>query len=222
MHNGLTAICSEIDIKENILSVKELNIVNGCQSLTTIYICSETVKTSNDGYIMFRFYEITGSDKADKISKSTNSQSAVKARDLRSNYRNVLAKKLVVIGNGFDLGHGLKTNFEDFIGTNSQVLNKKFADLKNGKNSWSEIETDYKSKLNTFISKLDILFLVDDEMSSIIDAYGLNKYGDVNYYGYNNGMFNSLINEIDRCATLLCDFEIEFAEYLRVLYNSEK
>ncbi|MDE5722085.1 MAG: AIPR family protein [Clostridia bacterium] len=93
LHNGVTAICSEIDIKENILSVKELNIVNGCQSLTTIYNCSETVKTSNEGYIMFRFYEITDSDKADKISTSTNSQSAVKARDLRSNDKNVLAMK---------------------------------------------------------------------------------------------------------------------------------
>ncbi|MDE5722084.1 MAG: bacteriophage abortive infection AbiH family protein [Clostridia bacterium] len=130
-----------------------------------------------------------------------------------------MGKRIFVIGNGFDLGHGLKTNFEDFIETNSQVLNRKYADLKNGKNSWSEIETNYKSKLNTFISKLDIPFLVDDEMSSIIDAYGLNKYGDVNYHGYDNEMFNSLIDEIDIWVKLLCDFEREFAGYLRALYN---
>lgn len=92
-HNGITAICSEIDIHDNILSVRELNVVNGCQSLSTIYNCSEFVRNSDNGYIMFRFYEISESEKADKISTSTNSQSAVKARDLRSNDKAVLSIK---------------------------------------------------------------------------------------------------------------------------------
>ena len=92
-HNGITAICSKISITNNTLSVRELNVVNGCQSLSTIFSCSETVKKSNDGYIMFRFYEISDSVKADKISTSTNSQSTVKARDLRSNDKSVLSMK---------------------------------------------------------------------------------------------------------------------------------
>lgn len=92
-HNGITAICSSVTVENNIISVKELNVVNGCQSLSTIYSCSEAVRKSNDGYIMFRFYEISESDKADMISNSTNSQSAVKARDLRSNDKAVLMMK---------------------------------------------------------------------------------------------------------------------------------
>lgn len=92
-HNGITAICSKLTLDEGLLSVKELNVVNGCQSLSTIYSCSENVRNSDDGYIMFRFYEISDSEKADKISTSTNSQSAVKARDLRSNDKFVLAMK---------------------------------------------------------------------------------------------------------------------------------
>lgn len=84
-HNGITAICSQITLKDGLLSVKELNVVNGCQSLSTIYSCSEAVRNDNEGYIMFRFYEISNPEKADKISTYTNSQSAVKARDLRSN-----------------------------------------------------------------------------------------------------------------------------------------
>lgn len=92
-HNGITAICSKIDITNNVLKTKELNVVNGCQSLNTIYSCSESIKYTNDGYIMFKFYEIADSDKADKISINTNSQSTVKARDLRSNDKNVLAIK---------------------------------------------------------------------------------------------------------------------------------
>ena len=92
-HNGITAICSQITLKDDLLSVKELNVVNGCQSLSTIYSCSEAVRNTNDGYVMFRFYEISDPEKADKISTSTNSQSAVKARDLRSNDKFVLAMK---------------------------------------------------------------------------------------------------------------------------------
>lgn len=93
LHNGITAICSKIELEGNTLSTKELNVVNGCQSLSTIYSCSESVKNSNDGYVMFRFYEIEDQEKADKISISTNSQSAVKARDLRSNDKAVLSMK---------------------------------------------------------------------------------------------------------------------------------
>ncbi len=93
LHNGITAICSQMSIHNGILSVKELNVVNGCQSLSTIFSCSESAKRADSAYIMFRFYEITDTERADNISTSTNSQSAVKARDLRSNDKAVLAMK---------------------------------------------------------------------------------------------------------------------------------
>ncbi len=92
-HNGITAICSKIHIDGNILSTQELNVVNGCQSLTTIFNCSEKVKKTDEAYIMFRFYEVSATVTADTISNFTNSQSAVKTRDLRSNDKNVLMMK---------------------------------------------------------------------------------------------------------------------------------
>lgn len=93
LHNGITAICSRMSVHNGILSVKELNVVNGCQSLSTIFSCSELAKKADNAYIMFRFYEISDTERADNISTSTNSQSAVKARDLRSNDKAVLAMK---------------------------------------------------------------------------------------------------------------------------------
>lgn len=93
LHNGITAICSQLSFDGNILKIKELNVVNGCQSLSTIFSCSESVRNAKDAYIMFRFYEISDAARADRISISTNSQSAVKARDLRSNDKAVLAMK---------------------------------------------------------------------------------------------------------------------------------
>ena len=93
LHNGITAICSQMSVHDRILSVKELNVVNGCQSLSTIFSCSELAKKADNAYILFRFYEISDAERADSISTSTNSQSAVKARDLRSNDKSVLAMK---------------------------------------------------------------------------------------------------------------------------------
>lgn len=91
-HNGITAICSSLVLDGTKLSVKDLNVVNGCQSLSTIYGCGETAKKSN-GYILFKLYEITDNKKADSITTSTNSQSAVKPRDMRSNDITVLSMK---------------------------------------------------------------------------------------------------------------------------------
>lgn len=92
-HNGITALCSKMSLDGDTLSLWGLSVVNGCQSLNTILSCSETVKKLDDSFILFRFYEIPQRKRADKISIYTNLQSAVKARDLRSNDKRVLAIK---------------------------------------------------------------------------------------------------------------------------------
>ena len=92
-HNGVTALCNKMNLDDGVLSLVGLSVVNGCQSLNTILTCSETVKNVNDAFILFRFYEIPQRDRADKISIYTNSQSAVKARDLRSNDKRILSIK---------------------------------------------------------------------------------------------------------------------------------
>ena len=92
-HNGITAICNKMKLNNNTLSLNGFSVVNGCQSLNTILSCSERVKNLEDTYIMFRFYEIPQRDRADKISISTNFQTAVKPRDLRSNDKRVLNLK---------------------------------------------------------------------------------------------------------------------------------
>jgi hypothetical protein len=88
-HNGVTAICDAITMSADSksLTLKGLSVVNGCQSLSTIYSASERVRSpeAKDAHILFRFYEIPERTLADRISINTNSQSAVKPRDLRSN-----------------------------------------------------------------------------------------------------------------------------------------
>lgn len=94
-HNGITAICDKLalDSATNALTLEGLSIVNGCQSINTIFACSEKIKKANNSYVLFRFYEIPQADIADRISIFTNSQSAVKPRDLRSNDKRIAAIK---------------------------------------------------------------------------------------------------------------------------------
>ncbi|MGN1239779.1 MAG: AIPR family protein [Paludibacteraceae bacterium] len=93
-HNGITAICNKLeDIGDGQFKFYGLSVVNGCQSLNTIISCSETVKKRDDAYVLIRFYQIPQRDRADSISINTNTQSAVKARDLRSNNKQVLKLK---------------------------------------------------------------------------------------------------------------------------------
>lgn len=89
-HNGITAICNGINLNNSTLELRGLSVVNGCQSLTTMLSCSERIKNIYDTFVLFRFYEIPERERADKISINTNTQSAVKPRDLRSNDKRVL------------------------------------------------------------------------------------------------------------------------------------
>ncbi len=96
-HNGITAICdsAKVNAEKKSLTVKGLSVVNGCQSLSTIYSTSERVRSNEakDAFILFRFYEIPERALADRISINTNSQSAVKPRDLRSNDKTMVGLK---------------------------------------------------------------------------------------------------------------------------------
>ena len=96
-HNGITAICDSMTLTPDRtkLTLKGVSVVNGCQSLNTIYTCSERVRApeAKDAHILFRFNEIKDRGFGDRISINTNSQSAVKQRDLRSNDRVMVGLK---------------------------------------------------------------------------------------------------------------------------------
>jgi hypothetical protein len=87
-HNGITAICRGFTLSDDKrrLRVRALSVVNGCQSLSTIYATGGKVteKGGGQGSVLFRFYEIPQFDLGEAISINTNSQSAVKPRDLRA------------------------------------------------------------------------------------------------------------------------------------------
>ena len=128
-------------------------------------------------------------------------------------------KRLVIVGNGFDLGHKMKTNFVDFINSNYEVLYDKYKELKNGTDSWGEIETNYKNILNALMLKYVDTFFVDDEVVKITQENGVNDYGEIDYWGEDRGIFNKAISEITCWVSLLEDFEKDFLLYLNTNYN---
>ena len=96
-HNGITALCDRLEFDDKLgeIKVKGLSVVNGCQSLSTIYTASERVRSeqASDACVLFRLYEIPERALGDRISVNTNSQTAVKPRDLRSNERVMVGLK---------------------------------------------------------------------------------------------------------------------------------
>lgn len=96
-HNGITALCKRFELNQTRtkLALEDLSIVNGCQSLATLYAASQRIRAlpEDQAYVLFRFYEIPQRELADRISVYTNSQSTVKPRDLRSNDRVMLSLK---------------------------------------------------------------------------------------------------------------------------------
>lgn len=83
-HNGLTALCTKmtLDGVTKVLSLEGLCLVNGCQTANTLAACAAEAQQANGAYVLFRFFEVPPGDVADRISIHTNSQTAVRPRDL--------------------------------------------------------------------------------------------------------------------------------------------
>lgn len=82
-------------------------------------------------------------------------------------------KSLVIIGNGFDLGHNLPTSIDNFIKSNSK-FEKKYQKLK-GEN-WNELESNFKELLSTIMSDREYVD-IEEELDEILDTYGYDEYG---------------------------------------------
>ena len=123
-------------------------------------------------------------------------------------------KTLVLLGNGFDLGHKLKTNFDNFINSLPLQYREKYSILKNGDNSWNEVELKFEELLREVMEQRSWQDLTE-EVDRVIREYGLNDYGEVNYYGYSFEAYDEEFSRISDLILLLEDFERNFLLYLK-------
>ncbi|UYF98973.1 AIPR family protein [Halomonas sp. GD1P12] len=85
-HNGINVLCREI-IEENdqFITVEDYVVVNGAQSLTSLL--SERAKITDDLKILVKLIEVKGDvSLSQKITRNSNNQNAIKARDMKSNH----------------------------------------------------------------------------------------------------------------------------------------
>jgi hypothetical protein len=83
-HNGLTILAEKAEQSDDSLTVDGYTVVNGCQSLTTLY--QNRAKLSNELRVIARVIKLPPqSALAAKITRHSNNQNSISARDLQAN-----------------------------------------------------------------------------------------------------------------------------------------
>lgn len=89
LNNGITIVCDELDAvtdPDNAhIKMKNMQIVNGCQTATTLALAQNAETLARDVRVVVRVYETKDTSLVDKIVLTTNNQNRISNRDLRSN-----------------------------------------------------------------------------------------------------------------------------------------
>lgn len=89
LNNGITIVCDKVDPvtdPDNAhIKLKNLQIVNGCQTATTLALAQKAGKLASDVRVLTRIYQTQDPALVDKIVLTTNNQNQISSRDLRAN-----------------------------------------------------------------------------------------------------------------------------------------
>lgn len=84
-HNGITLLCNKMDIlyEEERLVIEGYSVVNGAQSLSTLYNNASNI--TSDLRVLVKFISLKDEELSERITWNSNNQNAIKYRDQRSN-----------------------------------------------------------------------------------------------------------------------------------------
>lgn len=89
LNNGITIICDRFDAVTDPdnphVKLENMQIVNGCQTATTLANAYKSGALAADTRVLLRIYETADAKLVDKIVLTTNNQNKITSRDLRSN-----------------------------------------------------------------------------------------------------------------------------------------
>lgn len=89
LNNGITIVCDHFDAVTDpdnpLLKVKNMQIVNGCQTASTLAQAQADDELASDVRVLLRVYETQDLDLVDKIVLTTNNQNKISTRNLRAN-----------------------------------------------------------------------------------------------------------------------------------------
>lgn len=84
-HNGITVLAKSVSHDDKKIYIEDYYVVNGCQSLNTLYTNKSCI--TNDLRVLTKFIQVeVESDLAELITTNSNNQNGVKARDFKSNH----------------------------------------------------------------------------------------------------------------------------------------
>lgn len=126
-------------------------------------------------------------------------------------------KRIVIIGNGFDLGHNLLTTFDSFIKSNSNYT-EKYEDFEG--DNWNNVESNFKEILIGILEQRDGID-VEAEVKKLLDNYWCDETVTLDYCVMDSDVFTDEINEIERLVELLIELEEDFHNYLEQVCNDD-
>jgi hypothetical protein len=89
LNNGITVVCDHFDPVTDPdnphVKLRNLQIVNGCQTATTLALAQISGKLAPDVRVLTRIYETQDRNLIDRIVLTTNNQNQISSRDLRAN-----------------------------------------------------------------------------------------------------------------------------------------
>lgn len=89
LNNGITIVCDSFDAVTDPdnphIKITNMQIVNGCQTASTLAKASQSGELAADVRVLLRVYETTDLDLVDKIVLTTNNQNKISTRNLRAN-----------------------------------------------------------------------------------------------------------------------------------------
>jgi hypothetical protein len=89
LNNGITIVCDQFDAVTDPdnphIKIKNMQIVNGCQTATTLALAQKEGKLAQDVRVLLRVYETGDNDLVSKIVLTTNNQNKISSRNLRAN-----------------------------------------------------------------------------------------------------------------------------------------
>jgi len=90
LNNGITIICDDFQIRPGgeVIFIQKPSIINGCQTASTILeVYKESVINENVGFVLVRLVKTKEESVKEKIIRASNTQTAIRDRDLISEER---------------------------------------------------------------------------------------------------------------------------------------
>src|SRR5690606_7092599 len=89
LNNGVTVVCDKVDPVTDPdnphLKIENLQIVNGCQTSSSLAIAEQEGILQEDTTVILKVFETSDLDLVDKVVLTTNNQNKITNRNLRAN-----------------------------------------------------------------------------------------------------------------------------------------